>query len=44
MANEESKDFNAMLHKDNGMPKIRLCVMQPPLPNMAEKKCFWLRL
>ena len=24
MANEEKKDFNAMLHKDTGMPKILL--------------------
>ena len=23
MANEEKKDFNAMLHKENGMPKIQ---------------------
>lgn len=23
MANEERKDFNAMLHRDNGMPKIQ---------------------
>lgn len=24
MAKEETKDFNAMLHRDNGMPKIQL--------------------
>ena len=24
MANEEQKDFNAMLHRDNGMPKIQI--------------------
>ena len=24
MANEEKKDFNAMLHKDKGMPKIQI--------------------
>ncbi|MDO4302842.1 MAG: MGMT family protein [Bacillota bacterium] len=24
MANEEKKDFNAMLHKDTGMPKIQI--------------------
>lgn len=24
MANEEKKDFNAMLHRDNGMPKIQI--------------------
>ena len=24
MANEEKKDFNAMLHKDTGMPKIQM--------------------
>ena len=23
MAHEETKDFNAMLHKDNGMPRIQ---------------------
>ena len=23
MAHEEMKDFNAMLHKDNGMPRIQ---------------------
>lgn len=24
MANEDQKDFNAMLHKDNGMPRIQI--------------------
>lgn len=24
MANEDKKDFNAMLHRDNGMPKIQI--------------------
>ena len=24
MANEEQKDFNAMLHRDNGMPKVQI--------------------
>lgn len=24
MANEEKKDFNAMLHRANGMPKVQL--------------------
>ncbi len=28
MANEEKKDFNAMLHRDNGMPKIQ-CIADP---------------
>lgn len=24
MVNEEKKDFNAMLHKDSGMPKVQI--------------------
>ena len=28
MANEEKKDFNAMLHKDTGMPKIQMVTDQ----------------
>ena len=40
MANEDKKDFNAMLHKDTGMPKIQIITDKAAIKNMAVKKCF----
>ena len=43
MANEEKKDFNAMLHKDTGMPKVQIVTDEATIKNTAVKKCISLR-
>ncbi len=40
MANEDKKDFNAMLHKDTGMPKIQIITDKAAIKNMAVKNVF----
>ncbi len=40
MANEESKDFNAMLHKDNGMPKIQIVRDAATIAKYGGEKMF----
>ena len=39
MANEEKKDFNAMLHDSKDMPKFQIITDQKALRNMGEAKC-----
>lgn len=39
MANENSKDFNAMLHKETDMPKVQIITDEAVIRNMAERKC-----
>ena len=39
MANEDKKDFNAMLMRDNGMPKIQIITDEASIKNMAVKRC-----
>ena len=43
MANEEKKDFNAMLLRDNGMPKIQIVTDEATIKNTAETGCTLLR-
>lgn len=43
MANEDKKDFNAMLHDNKDMPKIQTITDQKVLKNMVEVKCILLR-
>lgn len=40
MANEDKKDFNAMLHDKKDMPKIQIITDQKTLKNMVEIKCI----
>lgn len=41
MANEEKKDFNAMLHRDNGMPKIQLVTDEATIQKYGGEKMFF---
>ena len=40
MANEDKKDFNAMLHDKKDMPKFKLLQTRKALKNMVEVKCI----
>ena len=40
MANEDKKDFNAMLHDSKDMPNFRLLPTRKALRNMAEAECI----
>lgn len=41
MANEGNKDFNAMLHKDTGMPKIQIITDKKTIEKYGgERMCF----
>lgn len=40
MANEDKKDFNAMLHDSKDMPKFQTITDQKALRNMAEAECI----
>ena len=43
MANEDEKDFNAMLHDKKDMPKIQIIKLlqtKKALKNMVEVKCI----
>lgn len=41
MANEEKKDFNAMLYKDTGMPKIQLVTDEAVIRKYGGEKMFF---
>lgn len=41
MANEEKKDFNAMLHKDTGMPKIQMVTDEASIKKYGGEKMFF---
>lgn len=40
MANEERKDFNAMLHDSKDMPKLQIVTDEKPSPNTAATACI----
>lgn len=44
MANEEKKDFNAMLHKDTGMPKIQMVTDEASIKKYGGERMFLRRL
>ena len=39
MANEDKKDFNAMLHDSKDMPKFQTITDQKSIENMVEAEC-----
>lgn len=41
MANEDKKDFNAMLHKDTGMPKIQIITDKAAIKKYGGEKMFF---
>lgn len=41
MANEDKKDFNAMLHKDTGMPKIQVITDEKAIKKYGGDKMFF---
>ena len=41
MANEEKKDFNAMLHKDTGMPKIQIVTDEASIKKYGGERMFF---
>lgn len=41
MANEDKKDFNAMLHKDSGMPKIQIITDEKSIKKYGGEKMFF---
>lgn len=41
MANEEKKDFNAMLHKDTGMPKIQMVTDEASVKKYGGERMFF---
>ncbi len=43
MANEDTKNFNAMLHDSKDMPRYKLLPTGKALRNMAGTKCTSLR-
>ena len=45
MANEDKKDFNAMLHDSKDMPKFQIItdLTRKALRNMGEAECILLR-
>ena len=44
VAREESKDFNAMLHRDAGMPKIQIITDPVAIQKYGGEKCTLPRL
>ena len=40
MANEDKKDFNAMLHDNKDMPKFQIITDRKVLKNMVAVKCI----
>ena len=40
MANEDKKDFNAMLHDNKDMPKFQIITDERALRNMVETGCI----
>lgn len=41
MANENKKDFNAMLHKDTGMPKMQIVTDQATIKKYGGEKMYF---
>ncbi len=41
MANEKNKDFNAMLHKDTGMPKIQIVTDEATIKKYGGDKMYF---
>lgn len=41
MANEDKKDFNAMLHKDSGMPKMQIVTDEASIEKYGGEKMFF---
>lgn len=41
MANEEKKDFNAMLRKDNGMPKIQIVTDEATIKKYGGERMYF---
>ena len=41
MANEEKKDFNSMLHKDTGMPKIQIVTDEAVIKKFGGARMFF---
>lgn len=41
MVNEEKKDFNAMLHKDSGMPKMQIVTDEKVIKRYGGEKMFF---
>ncbi len=44
MVNEEKKDFNAMLHKDSGMPKVQIITDEKIVKKYGGEKMFFAPL
>lgn len=42
MANEDKKDFNAMLHDSKDMPKFQIIIDQKSIEKYGETKCILL--
>ena len=40
MANEDKKDFNAMLHKDTDMPKVQIVTDEKPYRSTEAAECI----
>jgi hypothetical protein len=40
MANEDKKDFNAMLHDSKDMPKFQILTDEKSIKNMVETECI----
>ncbi|WP_446681929.1 hypothetical protein [Enterococcus devriesei] len=38
MANEEQKDFNAMLHEEKGMPKMQIVTDKKTIQRLRRRK------
>ncbi len=41
MVNEDGKDFNAMLHRDNGMPKVQLVTDEATIRKYGGEKMYF---
>jgi len=41
MANEQNKDFNAMLHKDTGMPKVQIITDEATIKRYGGEKMYF---
>lgn len=41
MANEDKKDFNAMLHRDNGMPKIQIVTDEATIRKYGGERMYF---
>lgn len=41
MANEDKKDFNAMLHRDNGMPKVQIVTDEATIRKYGGERMYF---